>query len=166
MTGNDNQEHLTKLILEHRNMILGFILLHVSHFNESEDLFQDVCTTIVRKYPGEQEIGNFKAWAMQITRYKVGAHFQSKGSKPETVPLNDDLMNTLCDIVLFGLPREIATSVIIDHRTGGVKDRRAGEKVKGNRSGSMIDDLRLMIWSQVRAPLGLHRLCVLSALCG
>ncbi|MBN1673007.1 MAG: sigma-70 family RNA polymerase sigma factor [Kiritimatiellae bacterium] len=86
---------VTRRILEHQTMMLGYILGHTGDYHQAEDIFQEVCTTICEKYSGE--IRNFKAWAMQITRYKILSYYGAKGRAPEMVHLTPELAETLAD---------------------------------------------------------------------
>jgi len=86
---------LTKLILQHQNMMLGYILTHTADHFTAEDIFQEVCTTICEKY--SDEIENFKAWAMQIARYKILSYYRDKGRGPDVVQLTPELADTLAE---------------------------------------------------------------------
>jgi RNA polymerase sigma-70 factor (ECF subfamily) len=72
---------ITRLILQHRNLIFGTILTQTADYNNAEDIFQDVCVTLCQKYPQFQKGTNFKSWVMEITRYKLLSHYQSRTSR-------------------------------------------------------------------------------------
>lgn len=115
---------ITKRILEHRNMILGYILAHTRDRSNAEDIFQDVCVTVCEKYGDFQEGTNFKAWAMQITRYKILSHYQATSGKRQMLELTPELAEKLAD-----------DTVQVDEEEVFIEERQALrkclEKVKG-----------------------------------
>jgi RNA polymerase sigma-70 factor (ECF subfamily) len=57
-----------ELFLEHRKAIYSFIYVHIGNAADADDLFQDVCVVLWRRF-GQFQVGtNFKAWAKQVCR--------------------------------------------------------------------------------------------------
>jgi RNA polymerase sigma-70 factor, ECF subfamily len=96
----DANTEIARQVIENRNLILGYIMAHTRDHSNAEDIFQDVCVTICRKY-GEFEKGtNFKAWAMQITRFKLLSHYQTQSQRDRMLCLTPELVETLADPIV------------------------------------------------------------------
>lgn len=61
-------ESFQELFLEHRKAVYSFIFVHVGNTPDADDLFQDVCVVMWRKFSQFRAGTNFKAWAKQICR--------------------------------------------------------------------------------------------------
>jgi RNA polymerase sigma-70 factor (ECF subfamily) len=96
----DTSSEITRRIIENRNLILGYILAHTRDHNNAEDIFQDICMTICQKYSEFEPGTNFKAWAMQITRYKILSHYQRQTKHDRMLHLTPELAETLADPTL------------------------------------------------------------------
>jgi RNA polymerase sigma-70 factor (ECF subfamily) len=97
MPGSDSgtAAEITKLILQHRTVIFGYIMTQTGDYNGAEDIFQDVCVTICEKFDTFQKGTQFKAWAMQITRNKILTYYRKKGAARRTVQLTENLAEVL-----------------------------------------------------------------------
>jgi RNA polymerase sigma-70 factor (ECF subfamily) len=88
---------ITKLILQHRTVIFGYIMTQTGDYNAAEDIFQDVCVTICERFDTFEKGTRFKAWAMQITRNKIMTHYRRKGAARRTVRLTENLADILAE---------------------------------------------------------------------
>jgi RNA polymerase sigma-70 factor, ECF subfamily len=84
---------ITLQIMRYRSMIFGYILAQTADYNGAEDVFQDVCMTICEKYPEFKQGTNFKAWAMEITRFKLMTYYH--GQKRGMMQLTEDIAEDL-----------------------------------------------------------------------
>ncbi|WP_186776109.1 sigma-70 family RNA polymerase sigma factor [Rubripirellula reticaptiva] len=66
-----NEEVFMRLFLQSERRLLGFILSMVPNMADAEDLLQDTCATMWRKYDEFEPGTNFAAWGIAIARYQV-----------------------------------------------------------------------------------------------
>ncbi len=87
---------ITKLIMQHRNMIFGYAMTQTGDYDAAEDIFQDICVTICEKFAEFRKGTNFKAWAMEIARYKILSHYQQQSTrKKRMVHLTEEIADSL-----------------------------------------------------------------------
>ncbi|TWT80773.1 RNA polymerase sigma factor CarQ [Planctomycetes bacterium CA13] len=65
------EEAFMRLFLQSERRILGFVLSLVPNMADAEDLLQETCTTMWRKYDAFEPGTNFAAWGITIARYQV-----------------------------------------------------------------------------------------------
>lgn len=68
------EEAFMRLFLQSERRFLGYILSLVPHLPDAEDLLQDACTTMWRKYDEFEPGTDFAAWGIAISRYQVLRH--------------------------------------------------------------------------------------------
>jgi RNA polymerase sigma-70 factor, ECF subfamily len=69
----------TKLLLQHRFALLGFIRAHVRHGQDAEDVFQEVAEIIVQKLQAGEQVRDFRAWSHEIARLCVLRYVRRQG---------------------------------------------------------------------------------------
>ncbi len=67
----DSGERFTRLLLENRKRIFGFVLSLMPSGSDVDDVFQEVCVVMWRKFDQFEHGTNFAAWALRIARYEV-----------------------------------------------------------------------------------------------
>ena len=83
-----------ELFLEHRKAIYSFIYVHIGNTADTDDLFQDVCVVLWRRFDQFQVGTNFKAWAKQICR-NVIMDFRKRRLRHPVKGLDHDTMDLL-----------------------------------------------------------------------
>ena len=73
-----DQPQLVKQLLEHRDLILGFICGLTRDYTTAEEIFQETALAIVEEARKEPAISNFLAWAREIARRRVADYFRKK----------------------------------------------------------------------------------------
>src|SRR5262245_51523680 len=86
---------ITRALFQHRSAIFGYLMAHTGNFTDAEDLFQDVCTYVFEKYSEFRPGTNFRAWVMEITRYKVLSHYKESGGKRRTLQLTPEIAESM-----------------------------------------------------------------------
>jgi RNA polymerase sigma-70 factor (ECF subfamily) len=92
---NTQAAEITKLIMQHRIMMFGYIMTQTGDYNAAEDIFQEVCVTVCEKFDEFEKGTNFKAWAMAITRIKILNYYQSTQEKKGVVRLSEEIADEL-----------------------------------------------------------------------
>ncbi len=87
-------ESFETLFLEHRKAIYSFIFVHVGNASDADDLFQNVCVVLWRKFDQFHSGTNFKAWAKQIGR-NVIMDFRKQRRRHPVKGLDNETMDLL-----------------------------------------------------------------------
>jgi len=67
----DRGERFTRLLIAHERRLRGFVLTLIGRRQDVEDLMQEVCAVLWRKFDQFEEGTHFAAWAMQTARLCV-----------------------------------------------------------------------------------------------
>lgn len=86
---------ITRLILQQRAVVFGYIMTQTANYPDAEDIFQDVCATVCEKFHEFERGGNFRAWIMQIARFKLMSHYQARGQKRRLLDLTPELAEAM-----------------------------------------------------------------------
>ena len=88
-------EQFTRLLLENRKRIFGFVLSLMPSGSDVDDVFQNACAVMWRKFDQFESGTNFAAWALQIARYEVMDHYARE--KRRTARLSDTTIDVVLD---------------------------------------------------------------------
>lgn len=67
---------VARLLVEHRSLILGYLLACVRNHADADDLFQEVSLAATRSAGDLRSAEGFVPWAREIARRRVLAHFR------------------------------------------------------------------------------------------
>ena len=79
-------EQFTRLLLENRKRIFGFVLSLMPSGSDVDDVFQNACAVMWRKFDQFESGTNFAAWALQIARYEVMDHYAREKRRTARLP--------------------------------------------------------------------------------
>jgi RNA polymerase sigma-70 factor, ECF subfamily len=88
---------ITRLILQQRTVVFGYIMTQTANYSDAEDLFQEVCTTVCEKFQEFERGGNFRAWIMQIARFKILSHYQTQTQKRRLMNLTPEIAESMAE---------------------------------------------------------------------
>lgn len=88
---------ITRLILQQRTVVFGYIMTQTANYSDAEDVFQEVCTTVCEKFQEFEPGGNFRAWIMQIARFKILSHYQAQTPKRRLMKLTPELADSMAE---------------------------------------------------------------------
>jgi RNA polymerase sigma-70 factor, ECF subfamily len=88
---------ITRLILQQRAVVFGYVMTQTGNYPDAEDIFQEVCATVCEKFQEFERGGNFRAWMMQIARFKVLSHYQTHSQKRRLLGLTPELAEAMAD---------------------------------------------------------------------
>ena len=90
-----NGSEFTTLLLQNQKRIYGLILSLVPNGSDADDVMQDACAVMWRKF-GEFEQGtNFAAWALRIARFQVMTYYNK--SRRNKARLSDESIELIAD---------------------------------------------------------------------
>jgi RNA polymerase sigma-70 factor (ECF subfamily) len=77
-----DQDHLVRLLLGHRAMLLGYLASFVRDAHLVEDVFQDVSLVILKKGAELADPAGFAPWARKIARFESLNALRKRGQAP------------------------------------------------------------------------------------
>ena len=94
---NQRNQQITRLLLQHRSTLYGYIFSCVRNHSDAEDILQEVALAITGSIDKLEEESGFLLWAMEIARRRVLVHVRK--SKRTTI-LSPELIPVLYDAVV------------------------------------------------------------------
>lgn len=90
-----SEEAFMQLFLRSERRILGFILALVPNLADAEDLLQETCSIMWRKFDQFERDTNFVAWGISIARYRVLTYRRTSVSSK--ICFNEKLLEQIAD---------------------------------------------------------------------
>jgi len=84
-----------QLFLQSERRFLGFILSLVPHRADAEDLLQETCSIMWRKFDQFETGTDFAAWGISIARFRVLTYRRKAASR--RIYFNEELMHQIAD---------------------------------------------------------------------
>jgi len=88
------QAQVTRLLMQHRSSLYGFIFASVRNHSDAEDILQNVCVAVTQSFAQLTSETGFLPWAREITRRRILAHRRT--SRREQ-PLDPELVRHLAE---------------------------------------------------------------------
>lgn len=93
-TGSFDAPEVAGMLIEHRSLLLGYLLSCVRDHADAEDLFQEVSLAATRSASQLRDRDGFLPWAYEIARRRVLAHLR-KGKR--LTPVDPELATRLAE---------------------------------------------------------------------
>jgi RNA polymerase sigma-70 factor (ECF subfamily) len=77
---------LSRLVMQHRTALYGYILACVRNHADAEDILQNVCVAVTESMDCLQNEEGFLPWAREIARRRILAHFRQARREYATDP--------------------------------------------------------------------------------
>ena len=88
-------ELFTRLLLQNQKRIYGLILALVPNGPDADDILQEACSVMWRRFDEFEQGTNFSAWALRIARFQVMAYYTNQ--KRKRARLSDENVETMID---------------------------------------------------------------------
>lgn len=88
------EARVTRLLMQHRAALYGYIYACVRNHADAEDIFQNVCLAVTQSFEQLTSEAGFLPWAREITRRRILAHRRA-GRREQ--PLDPDLVGHLAE---------------------------------------------------------------------
>ena len=85
----------TALLLQNQKRIYGLILSLVPNGPDADDIMQEACSIMWKKFESFEEGTNFSAWALRIARYQVMTYYNK--TKRSRARLSDESLDLIAD---------------------------------------------------------------------
>lgn len=94
-TTSESGEEFARLLTQNHKRLMGLILALVPNGPDADDIMQETCAVLWRRF-GEFERGtNFSAWALRVARLQVMSHYARR--KRAQARLSDETIESLTD---------------------------------------------------------------------
>ncbi len=88
------QEKVLKAIINMRPQLISYLTGIVGNFDDAEDIFQDCCITIFRKWEQIKDGGSVSAWSREIARRTALQWLRERNKTP--LPIEDQILEQIC----------------------------------------------------------------------
>lgn len=96
----ESGEQFTRLLLQNQKRIWGLILSLVPNGPDADDVLQETCAVMWRKYSEFESGTDFAAWGLKIARFQVMRYYSRR--KTERARLSEDVIEAVA--VRFAAP--------------------------------------------------------------
>ncbi|MEM1441802.1 MAG: sigma-70 family RNA polymerase sigma factor [Verrucomicrobiota bacterium] len=93
-TGPVDAPGIARLLIEHRSVLLGYLVSCVRNHTDAEDLLQEISLAATRSAEDLRSVDGFLPWAREIARRRVLEHYRK--SKRLT-PIDPELVTRLAE---------------------------------------------------------------------
>ena len=90
-----NQDTFIRLFTKHQSQIYGYIVSLIANLDDSDDIFQDVASSMWHNFDKFKPGTDFTAWGIRIARNKVIDHVRKQKSKK--VFYSEETINLISD---------------------------------------------------------------------
>ena len=102
MISTESGEQFTRLLLQNQKRFWGLILSLVPNGSDADDVLQETCAVMWRKYSEFEPGTDFAAWGLRIARFQVMRYYSRR--KSERARLSDDVIEAVA--IQFAAPNQ------------------------------------------------------------
>lgn len=88
-------EEFTRLLLQNQKRIWGLILSLVPNGHDADDVMQETCVVLWRKFGEFQPGTDFGAWGLRVARFQVMSYYQRQ--RRSQARLSDELVEAIAE---------------------------------------------------------------------
>lgn len=88
-------EEFTRLLVQHQRRIQGLVFALVTRGPDADDVMQETCAVMWRKFDGFRPGSDFGAWALRIARYQVMSYYDRR--RRAQARLSDETIEALAE---------------------------------------------------------------------
>jgi RNA polymerase sigma-70 factor, ECF subfamily len=142
-------EVFTRLLLQNQRRIAGLIFSLVPRGTDADDVMQETCVVLWRKF-GEFQIGtDFGAWALRIARFQVMSYYARH--KRAQARLSDETIESLADSLADARWESSDRVEALRACVGQLKARESELVRRRYHSGENVDEIAGHVGSTVHA---------------
>jgi RNA polymerase sigma-70 factor (ECF subfamily) len=88
-------EEFTRLLLQNQKRLWGLILSLVPNGSDADDVMQETCVVMWRKFEEFQRGTDFGAWGLRVARFQVMSYYQRQ--RRNQARLSDELLESITE---------------------------------------------------------------------
>ena len=114
-------ELFTRLLVQNQKRIYGLILALVPNGPDADDILQEACSVMWRRFDEFEQGTNFSAWALRIARFQVMAYYTNQ--KRKRARLTDENVEAMIDKLASRLEKADDRAAALDGCLGKLTER-------------------------------------------
>jgi RNA polymerase sigma-70 factor (ECF subfamily) len=142
-------EVFTRLLLQNQKRIAGLIYSLVARGSDSDDVMQETCAVMWRKFGEFQPGTDFGAWGLRIARFQVMSYYARQ--KRAQARLSDELIETLADTLAEARWESSDRAEALRTCVGQLKERDFDLVQRRYHAGENVDEIAHRLGSTVHA---------------
>lgn len=142
-------EVFTRLLLKNQKRIAGLIFSLVPRGTDADDVMQETCAVMWRKFGEFQPGTDFGAWALRIARFQVMSYYARQ--KRAQARLSDELIETIADTLAEARWESSDRAEALRTCVGQLKERDFDLIQRRYHAGEDIDEIASRLGSTVHA---------------
>ena len=95
---NREAANVVELLLRYETTLRGYLFACVRNFNDSDDLYQEVCLAITKDFRRLDSPANFAKWAIAIAQNRVRSHFAKRDRDERLIKRIEELSRAACRV--------------------------------------------------------------------
>ncbi len=142
-------EAFTRQLLQHQKRIAGLIFALVPQGTDAEDVLQETCAVMWRKF-GEFEPGtDFGAWGLRIARFQVMSYYNRR--RRAQARLSDETIDALAETLAESRWESSDRAEAVRSCVGQLKEREFNLVQRRYHAGETVDEIAGHLGSTVHA---------------
>jgi RNA polymerase sigma-70 factor (ECF subfamily) len=142
-------EAFTRLLLQNQKRITGLIFSLVPRGTDADDVMQDTCAVMWRKFGEFQPGTDFGAWALRIARFQVMSYYARQ--KRAQARLSDETIEAIADTLADARWESSDRAEALRTCVGQLKERDFNLILRRYHAGEDVDEIARHLGSTIHA---------------
>ncbi|MDP3069844.1 MAG: sigma-70 family RNA polymerase sigma factor [Opitutaceae bacterium] len=142
-------EAFTRLLLQNQRRIAGLIFALVPNGPDADDVMQETCAVLWRKFGEFQPGSDFGAWALRIARFQVMSHYNRR--RRAQARLSDEIIETIADTLAELRWESSDRAEALRACVGQLKEREVQLVQRRYDGGESVDEIARHLGATVHA---------------
>jgi RNA polymerase sigma-70 factor (ECF subfamily) len=142
-------ELFTRLLLQNQKRIAGLIFSLVPRGTDADDVMQETCAVMWRKFGEFQPGTDFGAWALRIARFQVMSYYARQ--KRAQARLSDETIEAIADTLADARWESSDRAEALRTCVGQLKEREFDLVQRRYHGGENVDEIARRLGSTVHA---------------
>ena len=142
-------EVFTRLLLQNQKRLAGLIFSLVPRGTDADDVMQETCAVMWRKFGEFQPGTDFGAWALRIARFQVMSYYARQ--KRAQARLSDETIEAIADTLAEARWESSDRAEALRSCVGQLKEREFDLVQRRYHAGENVDEIAAHLGSTVHA---------------
>lgn len=142
-------EVFTRLLLQNQKRITGLIFSLVPRGTDADDVMQETCAVMWRKFAEFRPGTDFGAWALRITRFQVMSYYRNR--QRAAARLSDETIEAIAETLADARWESSDRAEALRACVGQLKEREFDLVQRRYHAGEAVDEIAGHIGSTVHA---------------
>ena len=142
-------ELFTRLLLQNQKRIWGLILSLIPRGSDADDVMQETCAVLWRKFNQFQPGTDFGAWALRVARFQLMSHYNKR--RRAQAHLSEEVVEALAETLADRKWEDSERSVALNDCLHKLKDREMDLIQRRYTAQDKIEDIAKGLGTTVHA---------------